>query len=307
LEAGEIPGGGVFWVRPETEMTIDTIIVNFNAGETLQQCVKALLKSTELTEITVVDNASSDGSAVNLQSFYGNHPRVEFLFNSSNPGFAPAVNAVARHSNADWVLILNPDCILGSETLFKLKAALENDVQAGLAGPAVNDESGLSQRATVRRFPSPWKSLMTASGLWRLGKWMPVFHGVEVEVSQETDAAEICDAVSGACMLIRRSAFETVGFLDEEYAMHCEDLDLMFRLKQQGWHCLYVPQAICVHLQGLSSRSRPTWVHFQKHRGMARFFRKFQAKTIFFPIRMLIYAGIWLRFIILWPLVLIRR
>ena len=288
-------------------MTIATIIVNYNAGETLQQCVGALLKSTEPTTITIIDNASSDHSAENLQSFYGNHQNVEFLFNATNLGFSPAVNPVARRSDASWILILNPDCILERETLGRLKSALEKDPGAALAGPAVRDESGRLQRATMRRFPGPWKSLMSATGLWRLGKWFPVFHGVEVDTSKLTTDPEICDAVSGACMLVRRSAFEAVGFLDEGYAMHCEDLDLMYRLKDQGWHCLYVPQAGSVHQQGLSSRSRPTWVHFQKHRGMARFFRKFQAKTTAFPIRILVYAGIWLRFIVLWPILLLRR
>ena len=288
-------------------MTVATIIVNYNAGETLQQCVTALLASNVHTKIFLVDNASSDGSVENLQKHIGNQQDIEFLFNTDNPGFAPAVNAVARCLDTDWVLILNPDCILERDTLGSLKSALEGDARAALAGPAVRDEDGQIQRATLRRFPDPWKSLMTASGLWRLGKWLPIFHGVEVDVSKPATDIVICDAVSGACMLVRRSALEDVGFLDEEYGLHCEDLDLMYRLKEQGWHCLFVPQASCVHKQGLSSRSRPTWVHFQKHRGMARFFSKFQARSTFLPIRILVYAGIWLRFLISWPLVLIRR
>jgi len=288
-------------------MTIETIIVNYNAGGTLLRCVSAVLKSSVPTTVTVVDNASSDGSAETVRSLFGKKQGVEVRFNAENPGFAPAVNAAARRSQAKWVLLLNPDCILEPETLGCLQYALECDDKAALAGPAVLDQNGLVQRATLRRFPDPWKSLMTASGLWRLGKWFSVFHGVEVDVTAMTGGAKICEAVSGACMLIRRSALETVNFLDEEYAMHCEDLDLMFRFRQHGWHCLYVPQARCVHEQGLSSRSRPTWVHFQKHRGMARFFGKFQAGSTFLPLRLLVYAGIWLRFIVLWPLVLIRR
>ncbi len=288
-------------------MSVQTIIVNYNAGETLKQCVQALLNSTQKTSITLVDNASSDRSAENLQNLYGNHQGIDFLFNPSNLGFAPAVNAVARRASADWVLILNPDCILESDALSKLIDALANDDRAGLAGPAVRDDNGKIQRATMRRFPDPWKSLMTVSGLWRLGKWFPLFHGVEADASNPSDAPIRCDAVSGACMLVRRSAFEAVGFMDEEYAMHCEDLDLMYRLKQQGWHCLYVPKANSVHQQGLSSKSRPSWVHFQKHRGMVRFFRKFQADSTFLPLRWLVYIGIWLRFVILWPLILIKR
>jgi GT2 family glycosyltransferase len=288
-------------------MTVETIIVNFNAGGTLLRCVNAVLKSSVPTTVTVVDNASSDGSAETVRSLFGKKHGVEVRFNTENPGFAPAVNAAARRSQAEWVLLLNPDCILEPETLGRLRYALECDSKAALAGPAVLDQNGLIQRATLRRFPDPWKSLMTASGLWRLGKWFSVFHGIEVDVTDMTGGAKICEAVSGACMLIRRSALEAVNFLDEEYAMHCEDLDLMFRIRQHGWHCLYVPQARCVHEQGLSSRSRPTWVHFQKHRGMARFFGKFQAGSTFLPLRLLVYMGIWLRFIVLWPLVLIRR
>jgi len=288
-------------------MTVATIIVNYNAGETLQACVAALLNSKVPTRITVVDNASSDKSAENLSRQFEGQQQVEIVFNQKNLGFAPAVNAIARRTDADWVLILNPDCILEPETLGRLKSALEEDARAALAGPDVHDESGHTQRATLRRFPDPWKSLMTASGLWRLGKRFPVFHGIEVNVSRLTSGIQKCDAVSGACILIRRSALQEVGYLDEKYAMHCEDLDLMFRLKERGWHCLFVPQARCIHKQGLSSRSRPTWVHFQKHRGMARFFSKFQASSTFLPVRLLVYTGIWLRFIILWPLILIRR
>jgi len=288
-------------------MSIETIIVNYNAGETLQDCVQVLLDSAQKTSITIVDNASNDHSAQALREHYAEHADVKFIFNSSNLGFGPAVNLAASQSQAEFVLILNPDCILETDTIGKLNNALENDSKAGLAGPAVRDDNGQIQRATMRRFPNPWRSLMTASGLWRLGKWFPAFHGVEADAISPTDEPVICDAVSGACMMVRRSAFEAVGFMDEKYAMHCEDLDLMYRLNQQGWHCLYVPKASSIHQQGLSSKSRPTWVHYQKHRGMARFFRKFQAESTFLPIRWLVYAGIWLRFIILWPLILIRR
>jgi GT2 family glycosyltransferase len=301
------PGGNVFSVNPEPDMSVTTIIVNYNAGEVLRECVEALLESSVRSRVVVVDNASSDKSAENLFKLFRNNEAVKIHFNAVNLGFAPAVNSVARTSEKDWLLILNPDCIVETETLGNLLDAMESDKRAALAGPVVLDEKGVVQRATLRRFPDPWKSLMATSGLWRLGKWFPALQGIELEVSKLTGSTQACEAVSGACMLIRRSALEEVGYLDEKYAMHCEDLDLMFRFRQEGWHCLFVPQARCVHKQGLSSRSRPSWVHFQKHRGMARFFGKFQARSTFLPFRILVYMGIWLRFIFLWPLILIRR
>ena len=288
-------------------MSIDTIIVNYNAGDALQECVAALLGSSQHSNLTVVDNASEDGSAERLQNLYGHQQAIKFLFNPTNFGFAKAVNAVARRSAADWILILNPDCILQPSSLGRLKQALEGDPQAGLAGPMVQDENGRTQRGTLRRFPDPWNSLMTVSGLRRLGRWFPAFQGVEIDTKTATTGVIKSEAVTGACMLIRRNAFAEVGFMDEQYAMHCEDLDLMYRLKLKGWHCLFVSEATCVHHQGLSSRSRPTWVHFQKHRGMVRFFKKFQADSRGFPTRLLVYTGIWLRFLVRWPLILIRR
>ncbi|MCW8926572.1 MAG: glycosyltransferase family 2 protein [Xanthomonadales bacterium] len=288
-------------------MSIDTIIVNYNAGEALQRCVNAVRTGTRHSRIIVIDNASDDGSAERLRNLYGDRSGIEFLFNQANLGFAPAINAVARRSTADWILVLNPDCIVEADTLERLQSALIPDPRSALAGPAVRDKNGRMQRATVRRFPTPWKSLMTASGLWRLGRWFPFMAGVEVDTSKLGQEAISCDAVSGACMLVRREALEDVGFLDENYTLHCEDLDLMYRLKLEGWQCLYVPGAGCIHYQGLSSRKRPSWVHFHKHLGMVRFFRKFQASSTFLPFRWLVYVGIWLRFLVLWPLVLIRR
>ena len=287
-------------------MSIDTVIVNFNTGDALLRCVAALQAGTQYTSVTVVDNASDDNSAAILQNLYSGHPGVEILFNAENRGFAPAVNQVARRSEADWILVLNPDCMVEPETLERLQQALQDDPHAGLAGPAVRDAKGHMQRATTRRFPTPWKSFVTASGLWRLGKRFPVLTGIEVDNSKLGPEAVPCEAVSGACMLIRREALEAVGFLDEGYTLHCEDLDLMYRLKLEGWHCLYVPAAGSTHDQGLSSRERPGWVHYQKHLGMARFFRKFQADSTSFPLRLLVYTGIWLRFIDLWPLALIK-
>ena len=286
-------------------MSITTIIINYNAGETLGRCVRAVIKSTEHSRIVIADNASKDRSAENLRNQYGDRQGVSFLFNPSNLGFGPAINAVARRADSDYILILNPDCILEPTAISQLKSAMDNDPKAGMAGPAVRDEQGKLQRATVRRFPDPWKSLMTTTGLWRLGKWIPLFNGVEAnaEIKQTTAV----DAVSGACMFVRRCAFEQVGFMDEKYAMHCEDIDLMYRLAQKNWHCLYVPKACCEHLQGLSSRSRPTWVHYQKHQGMLRFYNKYQADNNMWPVRVLVRVGVWLRFLLLWPLILFKR
>ena len=117
------------------------------------------------------------------------------------------------------------------------------------------------------------------------------------------------DLPDGAIHLARseKCANQALRYGPNAYGLHCEDLDLMFRLQQAGHDCLFVPQARAVHQQGVSSRSRPLWVHWQKHRGMQRFFRKFQASDRSLPVRGLVLAGIWARFALTAPLAILRR
>jgi GT2 family glycosyltransferase len=292
---------------------IQAIVVNYNAGEALLRCIRSVLEQGPGVALTVIDNASGDGSADDADKEFGEERRFTLLRNPDNRGFAVAVNQAARQADAegaDYLLILNPDCEVGPGALEALRQALDSDPKAGLAGPRVTDGAGRIQRATLRRFPSPWTSLMTFSGLWRLADRWPLFRGVEYPAPLP-DTVTTAEAVSGACMLVRASAFFDVGGMDEAYALHGEDLDLMFRLHQRGGYCLYVPGAGVIHLQGLSSRSRPLWVHWQKHRGMQRFFLKFQATGIArpwrWPVSALVLAGIWLRFALLLPIILLRR
>jgi len=296
---------------------VAAIVVNFNAGEALMDCIRSVLAQDETTTLTLIDNASSDGSTDRAETLFGQSPRFNLIRNQANPGFATAVNLAARQAvsrmlerTPDYLLILNPDCELQLGALDALRRALDTDPAAALAGPLVLDPEGRAARATLRRFPDPWVSLVTFSGLWRLEPWLPAFRGVEAPTGLP-DQVTVAEAVSGACMLVRSTAFREAGGLDETYRLHCEDLDLMYRLRAQGAHCLFVPQARAVHLQGLSSRSRPLWSHWQKHRGMQRFFLKFQAprysQWLRWPFTLLVLAGIWLRFALTLPLLLFRR
>ena len=293
----------------EAPPTVAAVVVNFNAGDALARCVESVLAQGPGVRLVIVDNASTDGSADRVEELYGRRDDVTVLRNGDNPGFARAVNQAAADPacrDAEFLLILNPDCEFMPGALRTLVAALRANPQAGLAGPMVVDRDGQALRGTLRRFPDPWRSLMQFSGLWRLGRRWPLFQGVE-PVSELPAAVTESEAVSGACMLLRRDAFERVGGLDAGYGLHCEDLDLMYRLREQGRVSLFVPAARVYHLQGLSSRSRPLWVHWQKHRGMQRFFGKFQAQRYAWPLRWGVVAAIWARFVLTLPLALLRR
>jgi GT2 family glycosyltransferase len=286
---------------------IEVIIVNFNTGDALTRCVQSVLAQQVPFSMTIVDNASSDDSLGRLQKTIGRLDNMSVIANDENVGFAKAVNVAARDLELDGqrLLILNPDCEMLTGSLAALSQALNDDPGAALAGPVLVDRDGRPLRGTLRRFPDPWNSLLTFSGLWRLGRWIPAFKGIEMS-EQLPAGTEPAEAVSGACMMLSQSVFLEMGCMDGDYGLHCEDLDLMYRLRQRGFHCLIVPSALVYHQQGVSSSSRPLWVHWQKHRGMQRFFLKFQADKTGFPIRWMVIAGIWLRFCVTLPLVWFR-
>jgi GT2 family glycosyltransferase len=286
---------------------IEVIIVNFNTGDALSRCVQSVLAQQVPLSMTIFDNASSDDSLGRLQKTIGRLDNVSVIANDENVGFAKAVNAAARDLELDGqrLLILNPDCEMLTGSLAALSQALDDDPGAALAGPVLVDRDGRPLRGTLRRFPDPWNSLLTFSGLWRLGRWIPAFKGIEMS-EQLPAGTEPAEAVSGACMMLSQSVFLEMGCMDGDYGLHCEDLDLMYRLRQRGFHCLIVPSALVYHQQGVSSSSRPLWVHWHKHRGMQRFFLKFQADKTGFPIRWMVIAGIWLRFCVTLPLVWFR-
>lgn len=289
---------------------VAAIVVNFNAGEALGRCIRSVLEQDATTTVTVIDNASTDGSDDRARQESVHEARLTVVRNPDNRGFAKAVNQAANRVDADFLLILNPDCVLRPGALEGLRQALEADPQAALAGPLVLDSAGQPARANLRRFPDPWRSFVTFSGLWRLEQWLPLFRGVEPLAGLPHQVTE-AEAVSGACMLVRKSVFLDVGGMDEAYGLHCEDLDLMFRLRRSGGYCVFVPQAQAEHAQGVSSSSRPLWVHWQKHRGMQRFYLKLQAPgytpLLRWPLSLLVLVGIWARFAVTLPFALMRR
>ena len=251
---------------------VTVVIVNFNAGDRLAASVGSALADTDhVAEVRVWDNASDDDSIASLANGHGMSNRLRVLEHDRNVGFARGVNRAADDVSTPYLLILNPDCCLQPGALAALTGALEADAEAALAGPNVLDEAGQPEPAACRRMPGPWRSLMAATGLDQFGGRWPALRGINVAPEDRANTVARVEAVSGACMLVRRDAWRTVEGLDEAYSMHFEDLDLMDRLQRSGRRCLFVPDATAIHAGGVSSRTRPVWVHTQKHLGLMRF------------------------------------
>ncbi len=273
--------------------TIFTIIVNYNAGALLRACIESLLASPLDIVIVVVDNASSDESLDDLPVL----PQLRIIRNPTNVGFAAACNIGVAKSSGSHFFFLNPDCVLRPDSVARLLQALEEHPDAGMAGGLLVDPDGTEQGGGRRAIPTPWRSFVRAFGLQRLsGRWPRLFFDFHLHKQPLPNRAVEVEAISGACMLVRRAAMQDVGKWDEGYFLHCEDLDFCMTMRAKGWKILFVPEVRIVHDKGGCSRSRPIFVEWHKHRGMMRFYRKFFGEEYSAGLMWLVMLGVWLRF-----------
>lgn len=274
--------------------TISTVIVNYNAGSLLRGCVDSLLACPLDIEIIVVDNASHDGSLDGLPE----SPCIRVIRNPTNVGFAAACNVGMQASSAPFFLFLNPDCCFDLGVVAALLAALQSGEQVGMVGGLLINEDGSEQGGGRRAVPTPWRSFVRAFALHRFAdRWPRLFYDFHLHKLPLPDGPIEVEAISGACLLVKRQAVEDVGLWDERYFLHCEDLDWCMRFRQKDWKILFVPDARISHALGACSESRRVFVEWHKHKGMVRFYRKFFRHQYPGALMGLVVVGVWLRFI----------
>lgn len=201
---------------------ISTIIVNYNAGELLRNCVESLLNCPLKVEIIVVDNASTDESLAALAGF----PSVQIIKNPVNVGFAAACNTGVRAASSAFLLFLNPDTFFKAGALTILLGALRADALAGMAGGLLVNPDGTEQPGGRRAVPTPWRSFVRAFGLAHFSdRWPRLFFDFHLHKQPLPAQVIEVEAISGACMMVTREAMQDVGEWDEAYFLHCEDLD----------------------------------------------------------------------------------
>jgi N-acetylglucosaminyl-diphospho-decaprenol L-rhamnosyltransferase len=245
---------------------VAVVIVNYRSGAALLQCVEDW-QADGAAEVVVVDNGSDDGSVDRVRA---QHPDLDIVVPGRNLGYGSAANRGVATVTAPLVLVSNPDLEVRPGTLTALVGALAAHPQWALVGPLVRTTSG-DRYPSARRFPN----LVDAGGHALLGIFAPENRFTRSYQRSELDEAvsdpvEV-DWVSGACFLVRRSAFEQVGGFDESYFMYAEDVDLCWRLGQVGWRAAYVPAGEVVHRQGVSTDHHPYRMIFEHHRSLLRF------------------------------------
>jgi len=280
---------------------ISIIIVTANSRTTLMECVARALASSMPVEVIISDNASTDGSLEAIAVQYKDNPQLHIVRNNQNLGFGTAVNRAAVLARGDVLLILNPDCLLEPDTLEKLSDVATSHPNAGVLGVRICDAYGRIEPASCRRDPSLRRALISLFRLSWLEAYSSAYAGVTIR-DQSFDTMASVDAISGALIWIRRTVFNAISGFDEGYFLHAEDLDLCRRVRQAGYTVLYAGHISVFHAKGGSSQRRPIFVSYHKHRGMWRYFSRFDPAARNPVLCATVWSGIWLHFALTLPL-----
>ena len=276
---------------------IAAIVVTHQSAATIDDCLARLRASDGVAAIRVVDNQSTDATLEIVQRHALADPRVRFVANPDNPGFAVGCNrGVAALADTPappaWLAFVNPDCLLAPAQLSQLRALAAPHAPA-LLGADLVDQAGVRDPAARRRDPDFGAMLASSAAtvLRRSSSASPML--VAADDSLELQPVE---AVSGALMLLSRALFERIGGFDEGYRLHAEDLDLCRRARAAGALVAVANRVPVLHLRGVSSRARPVFVEWHKHRGLWRYFGRFEAPRRSVAVRAGVFVAIWLRF-----------
>ena len=261
-------------------MKLSIVIVSYNVRTFLDECLESVecaLKGIE-AEVFVVDNASTDDTLKVLPQKY---PWVRFIANEENVGFSRGNNIAIRQATGQYVLLLNPDTNVAEPTLREVLRFMDEHPKAGGAGVMMLNGDGTRAPESRRAIPTPWVSALKMLGFTRryYMSHLPWDQPCRIEV------------VSGAFCLLRHTALDKVGLLDEDFFMYGEDIDLSYRLLKGGYENWYLPQSI-THYKGKSTRKTDyRYVHVF-YQAMLIFFRKHYSHLgIFYtlPVKMAIY------------------
>ena len=270
---------------------IVAVVVTHRSGSTIDACLTRLRAADGVAQIRVVDNASDDTTLAIVQRHASLDPRVHFIGNPDNPGFAVACNQGARDGDALWIAFVNPDCLVDADTLARLRMHADALSAPCLLGTELVGKDGARDPAARRRDPD-----FTAM----LRDQQARVLAVPRDPAQPLQRVQ---AISGALMLLPRTLFDRIDGFDTGYRLHAEDLDLCRRAREAGAVIAVANDIAVLHVRGVSSRSRPVFVEWHKHRGLWRYFRHFEAAHRSWPQRIAVWTMIWARF----PIAVLRR
>ncbi len=276
---------------PAAGPDLSVIIVSWNTRDLLVQCLLSVLGDAgPSAEIIVVDNASSDGSAEAAESL---SDRIRVVRNSANTGFARANNIGIRQSRGQTLALVNSDVIVRPGCFSAMLAYLETQGQVGMLGPKILWPDGKTVQRSCMAFPTVWNMLCRALGLDSLFPRTRMF-GDFLMTFWPHDTLREVEVINGCFWMIRRSAMDRVGLLDEDFFMYAEDIDWCKRFHNAGWKVVFYPEAEAVHYGGASSAAMPVRFYLEKQKANFQYWRKHHSlpSTFAYYVIMLMHEAI---------------
>lgn len=284
-------------------VALSVIIVNWNSKDYLRKCLTSLYHHCTSTplEIIVVDGASFDGCGEMLATEF---PSVVFIQSQQNVGFARANNLGARSAHGEVLLLLNPDTEFVENTIEALMSALSHFPDAGAIGCRLLNADRSIQTSCVQSFPTPLNQALDAEALRKLSPRSSLW-GIAPLLSNDPNPVP-AEAISGACILVKRAFFEAVGGFTEEYFMYGEDLDLCFKLTRAGHRSYYVSSSSLIHYGGGSTgQSISNFSNVMMRVSVHHFIRKNYGSFSAFCYRCATALSAFVRLILICPLLLL--
>lgn len=274
-------------------MKLSVIIVNYNVQHFLEQCLYSVYKATRHieAEIFVVDNNSADGSLAMLREKF---PDVVLMANKENVGFARANNQALKLASGEYVLLLNPDTLVESDTFTKCLDFMDNTPDAGAVGVKMINGKGEFLPESKRGLPLPHVAFYKIFGFSKLFPKSKKFGSYHLTYLDNNKIHSV-EVLSGAFMMIRKKVLDQTGFLDEDYFMYGEDIDLSYRIILSGYKNYYYPETKIIHYKGESTKKGSLNYVFVFYRAMQIFVKKHFAKANARVFGWIMNIAIWLR------------
>ena len=251
------------------QQLVSIIIVSYNSEQTIDLCLLSINKSHyERYEIIVVDNNSSDGTVQKIRKEY---PNVNIIEKEENLGFSAACNEGVTHAEGEYLLFLNPDCLISENLISRFVSVVESDHVGGI-GPMLIDGSGKELAESARNIPT------LLSGLYHMLGWKSKGSG-RYYANIEPGQLNKVDVLSGACLYIKRSIFHQIGKFDERYFMYGEDVDLCATLKDRGFQNYCDAEVLALHFKGESTNRRNWNYSFQFFNSIQKYLSKYRRSS----------------------------
>lgn len=278
-----------------SDFAISAIVVTYFTGPVLARCLDALRLQEGVREIILVDNGNPADAVEAAIGEGADGAPIRTLTGHGNVGFAAACNHGARAATGDYLLFVNPDAILPPKGAANLAADGERRGRPWLIGAKIIDPDGAEQRGSRRATLTPWRAFVEATSLYRVAPKHPYFRRFNLHGDPCPGGVTPVPVISGACFLLPREDYWSIGGMDEQYFLHVEDVDFCLRFADAGGSVYFDPTVPVLHFKS-SSEVDPILVDMRKTSSMLRYFRAHFSEPYPAPFLWLVGALLWAQF-----------